>query len=142
MDLNNRGISRRSRQREAEKGYLTMTVALAEKRRAPRFTADYPVHFDGGLGSVVNLSSGGICFQTSSEGRFAPGTVRRLYMMLNEGKRETVLLHITVTRVASNGERHSIAGKIERLAIVTEIPGEIHPMYGAGRTFAPLMHGD
>src|SRR5688500_1830708 len=105
-----------------------MTAALTEKRRAPRFTADYPVHFDGGIGNVVNLSSGGICCQTSSEGRFAPGTVRRLYVMLNEGKRETVLLHVTVTRVAANGDWHSIAGKIERLAIVTELPGEIHPM--------------
>lgn len=113
-----------------------------EKRRTPRFTADYPVHFDGGLGNVTNLSSSGVCFETFSEGRFAPGTLRRLYMMLNEGKRETVLLHITITRVASTGDRYCVAGRIERLAIVAELPGEIHPMYDTGRAYASGMRRD
>lgn len=51
---------------------------LAERRKAPRHAAAVPVGFDGGEGTTLDMSSGGVRFATAA--RPAPGD--RLELML------------------------------------------------------------
>lgn len=110
-------------------------MAEYERRRSPRFSTDYIVHFEGGIGVARNLSSTGICFE-SVEVKAKVGEALQLYVSLNEARRETVMLHITVVRITRSAEATSVAGRIDRLAIVPALP--VHVFEDASRDFAAL----